>query len=233
MSASAGYAAHYDPDQDFDRWYTTITARRLAARIPAACRILELGSATGAITQALAAPGREIVCVERAATYLAIARQRALPGVALHHTSIEAFDDPGRFDHILAIHVLHELPDRAAVLGRLVRLLSPGGTLHVTLPNPASLHRLSARGAGMIDDLCALSSRGRRLHTVQLQHAAAVTAEMAAHGLIEVWREAILVKPLPNAAMALVSDALIEAWAALAPTLPDHGALTYFGFAHA
>jgi trans-aconitate methyltransferase len=233
MSAAADYSSHYDPDCDFDRWYSTFTARRLVARIPLAARILELGSATGAITQAIAAPGRSIVCVERAAAYVALARQRALPGVTLHHSTIEAFDDPVPFDCILAINVLHELPDQAAALRRIARLLAPGGRVHVTLPNPHSLHRLSALGAGLIDDPGALSDRGRSLHTLRLQAADAVAEAMRQAGLQEVWREAIMPKPLPNGLMAMLSDELIEAWDALSPHLPGHGALTYFGFTHA
>jgi SAM-dependent methyltransferase len=213
MSAAADYSSHYDPDCDFDRWYSTFTARRLVARIPLAARILELGSATGAITQAIAAPGRSIVCVERAAAYVALARQRALPGVTLHHSTIEAFDDPVPFDCILAINVLHELPDQAAALRRIARLLAPGGRL--------------------IDDPGALSDRGRSLHTLRLQAADAVAEAMRQAGLQEVWREAIMPKPLPNGLMAMLSDELIEAWDALSPHLPGHGALTYFGFTHA
>ena len=46
-------------------------------------------------------------------------------------------------------------------------------------------------------------------------------------------KQAIMPKPLPNGLMAMLSDELIEAWDALSPHLPGHGALTYFGFAHA
>lgn len=227
------YSAAYDPDTDFDRWYTALTARLVAPQLGPADHILELGSATGALTQHLVGNQRHITCIERAPAYAARAQDRRLPNVEIHTQTIEAFATTTRFDHILAINVLHEIPARGPILDRIRTMLAPQGRLHVTLPNPNSLHRLSALGAGLIDDLRALSPRGHQFQTLALQFPEDTAAEMAQHGLVERARQGILVKPLPNEAMQRLSDPLIEAWHALAQNLPDNAAMTYFTFAHA
>lgn len=231
MKASADYAQEYDPEEDFDRWYTILAARRIAPMLAPGTSILELGSATGAMTSRLAGQGRQITCIERSAVYVARARTRGLPGVAVHHATVgDPLPASGPFDDILAINLLHELPDAGATLRPLLPALAPGGRLHVTLPNPHSLHRLAAVATGLLAEPCELSDRGRRLHTLRLQRAEDFVRDMADLGLREIHREGLLVKPLPNAAMAALSDLMIEAWDALARDLPDHGAMTWFVF---
>ena len=224
------YSKEYDPDLDFDRWYTTLSARRIAKVLRPADQVLELGSATGLLTQALAGSNRRFVCVERSDSYIARARARCLPGVHFEHCTIEEFQSRETFDQILAINVLHEVEDQRAVVEQLIRLMSPDGRLHVTLPNPQSLHRLSALGSGMISDLCQMSARGDKYQTRRLQHPEEFVAAMEELEIVEILREPILAKPLPNAAMELLSDELIEAYAELAWSLPKFGAMNYFVF---
>jgi 2-polyprenyl-3-methyl-5-hydroxy-6-metoxy-1,4-benzoquinol methylase len=224
------YSMVYDPDLDFDRWYTTLSARRITRSLGVSDRILELGSATGLLTQALAGSDRRFVCVERSDRYVAHARTRSLPGVQIVHCTIEEFQTEDTFDHVLAINVLHEVENQRTVVEHLMQFLRPNGQLHVTLPNPRSLHRLSALGSGMIEDLCAMSERGEMYQTRRLQYAEEFVAAMAELGLYEIVREPILAKPLHNAAMEQLSDELIEAYAELACALPEFGAMNYFVF---
>lgn len=228
--ATTDYSIVYDPDLDFDRWYTTLSARRIARSLGTTDRVLELGSATGLLTQELAGLDRRFVCVERSDKYVARARARSLPGVQIEHCTVEAFQSDDDFDHVLAINVLHEVEDQRAVAERLMRFLRPNGRLHVTLPNPRSLHRLSALGSGMIGDLCAMSARGEKYQTRRLQYAEEFVDAMAELGLEEIVREPILTKPLPNAVMEQLSDEVIEAYADLAWALPEFGAMNYFVF---
>ena len=227
------YSGQYDPDLDFDRWYTILTARRIERFLGKEDLVLELGSATGLLTQALALHKRRFVCVERSHDYVARARARGLCDVCFENNLIENFRSELSFDHILAINVLHELADQASAIARIKSFMRPGTLLHVTLPNPASLHRASALGSGIIAKLCEQSERGRQFDTVRLQHADEFVSQMAGVRLIEVWREPVLAKPLPNKQMAVLSDELIEAYDKLAYAIPDAAAMNYFVFRQA
>jgi SAM-dependent methyltransferase len=182
------------------------------------------------LTERLCQRVRRIVCVERSARYLARARARRPANAEIVDTAIEDFECDDRFDHVLAINMLHEVPDVAGVVAHLKRFLKPGGRLHVTLPNPRSLHRLAALHAGMIGDLCEISARGRSFQTLRLLYADEVAGLMKESGLAEVARSSILVKPLPNAAMETLSESVIEAFDALTAELPDFGSMNYFIF---
>jgi SAM-dependent methyltransferase len=227
---AADYSNRYDPELDFDHWLTRLTARRIAPFLAADARVLELGSATGLLTASLVGQQRRFLCIERSTAYAARARARDLPGVAVLEIHAEDFAGTEPVDHVLAINLLHEIPDAEAVLARMLRVLVPGGLLHITLPNPRSLHRIVALHAGIIDDLCQISARGERFHTLRLLYAEEVVAMAARLGLAEVSRQAVLIKPLPNAGMEQLPDAVIEGFDSLCDLLPGHGAMTYFVF---
>src|SRR5262249_13083378 len=143
-TATLDYSAAYDPDADFDAVYTRATGRRIAQALAPGERVLELGCATGLMTTLLAGEGRELVAVDRSAPYLQRLRSRRLDGVTALLVDVDAFAPEERFDHVVATNLLHEVADPGALLARAGSWLAPGGRLHVTLPNPRSLHRLVA-----------------------------------------------------------------------------------------
>jgi SAM-dependent methyltransferase len=233
QQAAVEYADIYDPETDFDSWYTRLTARRIERRLAPADRILELGSATGLMTSLLAREEREFVCIERSTPYVARARARGLPGVRIVQGLIEDYRGEERFDHVLTINLLHEIPDLDPLMRRVAELMKPNGLLHVTLPNPASLHRLVALEAGLIGSLCEISERGQKFSTLRLFPAAEFIERALGLGFACVERSSLLVKPLPNAEMARLPEAIIEAFDAVTATLPDLGSMNYFVFRRA
>jgi SAM-dependent methyltransferase len=227
---AAEYADIYDPEADFDSWYTKLTARRIERRLGAADRILELGSATGLMTSLLARGQRRFVCVERSAPYVARARARGLRGVEIVHGRIEDYPGGAAFDQVLAINLLHEIPDLDPLMRHVATLVKPDGLLHVALPNPASLHRLVALEAGLIGNLCEVSERGQKFSTLRLFPAAEFIERASGWGFACLEQSSVLVKPLPNAEMARMPDAIIEAFDAVTATLPHLGSMNYFVF---
>jgi 2-polyprenyl-3-methyl-5-hydroxy-6-metoxy-1,4-benzoquinol methylase len=224
------YSNEYDPDLDFDRWYTALSARRIAKALRPGDQVLEFGSATNLLTQSLSGCGCDFVCIERSERFVSRALARKLPGVKVVHSTIESFESSDTFDHVLAINVLHEIEEQRVVIKHLMKFMRPEGLLHITLPNPQSLHRLSALGSGMISGLCELSARGRKYQTLRLQYADEFVRLMAELQLIETSRQPVLIKPIPNASMEQLSEELIEAYDALSLELPEFGAMTYFVF---
>ena len=79
MSSVVDYSSTYDPDVDFDAWYTDVTAAAVVDHIRDGDRVLELGCATGRMSARLARAGAEILGVDRSATYVERATQRNLP----------------------------------------------------------------------------------------------------------------------------------------------------------
>jgi 2-polyprenyl-3-methyl-5-hydroxy-6-metoxy-1,4-benzoquinol methylase len=230
---TAGYAAIYDPDVDFDRWYTRATAGRIARWMAPGERVLELGCATGAMTVAFARTGAHVVAVDHAWPYLMRLRMRE--GAWEHPLAIMADVErlpvrPGSFDHVVAANVIHELDQPGAFLRRCRDALSDDGLVHVTHQNPASLHRLVAKEMGLLHDLSTVSARGSQFGTRRL-HTADELSEMAARaGLHEIRREGIMLKPLPNALMEQLPDEVIEGFVRAGHLDPERCAINYLVF---
>jgi methionine biosynthesis protein MetW len=109
------------------------------ALVPAgARRILDLGCAGGELGAALRARQcAEVVGIELDAGYAADARARLARVEQGDVAAVLAQPPPdlGRFDCVIAADVLEHLVDPWAALRDAVRLLSPGGSVVVSLPN--------------------------------------------------------------------------------------------------
>ncbi len=105
---------------------------------------------------------------------------------------------------------------RPLVLARYARMLAPGGTAIVVVPNARSLHRLIGHAAGLLDDVYRLSE-----HDLQLGHKHyfdlnSLTALVTSAGLTIRAIEGVMVKPVTTAQIAAlkfppsVIDALFQ-----------------------
>lgn len=227
-AARDGYAPLYDPDADFDRHYTLGTADLVAPQILPGQRVLELGCAAGLMTARLAATGASVVAVDREPDYLARVVRRTLAGVTCRQAELERYTDAGRYDHVVATNVLHELDDPDALLARARGWLAPGGLVHVSLQNPESIHRLVALELGLIERTEDVSELGLRYATRRLWSAEAFGRLAAGAGLRVRSRQAVMLKPLPNALMATLPDDLVAGLMRVAHRFPEHGAMNLF-----
>ena len=75
--------------------------------------MLEIGCGKGELARALAAAGYDVVAID----------PEAPEGPIFRRTTIEAFDDSGPFDAVVASLSLHHVHDLGAALDKLVRLL--------------------------------------------------------------------------------------------------------------
>jgi SAM-dependent methyltransferase len=113
--------------------------RELHALIPMQARnILDLGCSTGALGMAIKARQQTRVHgVEMCSEYAAVARDRL---DRVDELSIEDFldrekPDDAPFDCLIAADILEHLVDPWTTLSRSVRLLTPGATVIVSVPN--------------------------------------------------------------------------------------------------
>jgi SAM-dependent methyltransferase len=88
---------------------------------PTPARVLEVGCGQGDLARAVARLGYEIVAID----------PQAPQGEIFEPVSLEEFTGSGPFDAVLANRALHHIPDLAAALDRVARLLRPGGRLIV------------------------------------------------------------------------------------------------------
>jgi SAM-dependent methyltransferase len=122
----------------------------IAALVPAgARRVLDLGCATGGLATLLSA---EVVGVEVDEAYAAAAERRCSRVVRADIETLARGDlegELGRFDCLVAADVLEHLVDPWSALRAYARLLEPGGTAVVSLPNVAhwSTYVALARGS--------------------------------------------------------------------------------------
>jgi SAM-dependent methyltransferase len=80
-------------------------------------RVLEVGCGQGELARALDAEGYEVVAID----------PEAPEGPIFRQTTIEALDEPGPFDAVVASLALHHVHDLGGALDKLVRLLVGGG----------------------------------------------------------------------------------------------------------
>ena len=222
------YSDRYDPDTDFDRHYTVATGTRIRRWFRPGDAVLELGCATGLMTSLFAERDVRVDAVERTEAYHARAVARGLPGVTFHLADIDDFRSEVRFQHVVAAHLINELPDPLALLRRIRgEFLAPGGLVHVSLTNPYSLHRLVAMEMGLLESASGLSDRGRSLATVEIFDADRLEALGAEAGLTCVHREPVLLKPFTNAQLETLPEDVVAGLDRVARRFPEHGALNY------
>lgn len=224
------YASIYDPDTDFDSWYTVGTGAAIARRLSPGQRVLELGCATGLMTVSFAGAKAQVVGVDRSEQYLERARARGLEGATFVWGDVVEYDGDTPFDHVTATNLIHELPDPHGFLRRCRDRLVAGGHLHLSLQNPHSIHRLAALELGLIASLHEVSARGEQYATLQLYDAEQLAAMGEAAGLTLVDQEGVMLKPLPNDQMAALPDLVLEGFLAVARHFPGHCAMNYLVF---
>lgn len=209
----------YDPDDDFDRWYTDATAEQIKLRLDQrmAVSVLEVGCATGRMTARIARSGRMILALDRDGSMLGRAQERDLRGVFFACGDILDVRLMERFDVVVCCSMLHEVDDPQAVLRRCREVLEVEGRVLVTVPSAGSIHltryqEFSER---------AMRFGVRRVYTIGEWHNLLVDGT----GLKVVDRFEFVCKPYPNERMECLSVPMLDY---LARYRGPGGALCYF-----
>lgn len=167
-------ARHYAPGRTWE------SAARALAGVGRLGRVLDIASGDGALAELLLPRAERVTCLDLSAAVVR-AGHRRLPGMGFVRGDMHAlpFADAG-FDHVLLLNALSFAEDPRRVVGEAARVLVPGGTLvavvldahrhtelaarydHVQLGFPTDEVAALFSGAGLLLDLCAITSRERR-----------------------------------------------------------------------
>lgn len=93
-------------------------------------RVLELGIGTGRIAAPTQSAGCQVVGIDIADGMLRVAQAKGIGRLVRGNIALLPFA-AGAFDAVLAVHVLHHLPDWRGGLAEAARLLRPGGELYI------------------------------------------------------------------------------------------------------
>ena len=122
-----------------DKWEHQFSLRGLAR----GARVLEVGCGRGAFLQKAQSLGAEVIGVElnRTAADEAMAR-----GLNVLTTSLDVAPSEwiGRFDRVVSFQVVEHVPDPFKFCEELFSFVSPGGEMHVAVPNRRSFIRRSS-----------------------------------------------------------------------------------------
>lgn len=125
----SGVAAKYAARPIWDEEAYEVTLARIRAHLPEGARVLELGCGTGGTALRLAGDAAEIVATDFAPGMIAEAEKREQTD-NVRFMVADVFDarlEPGRFDVVLALNVLHLMEDASEVYPRVGALLREGG----------------------------------------------------------------------------------------------------------
>jgi SAM-dependent methyltransferase len=200
-------------------WFETLSPGR---------RLLEVGCASGAVLEAAAARGWNVQGVEYSAD---AAREAAAHGVPVFNGGLEEAQLADASQDVVFLgDVLEHVPDPAATLREVARVLAPGGAL--ALRGPLTTNSLARRlGLGVMDTL------GRRLvlreppyHLWEFEPLTLSQLARAAGLAVESFRQSktppSLAKRKNVGALAVAAlDALNVGWTALTGRLGDRSTM--------
>jgi trans-aconitate methyltransferase len=221
-------AGRYDPsnpDEEFD-YYLKRLHREVAGPWLRGERMLEVGCATGELTSLLAPLAAEYHVVEGSLANVEVASKR-VPSARYFHSLWEEFEPEHLYSDVLMFNALEHVRDPLDLLGRVLGWLSPGGRLHVVVPNSESLHRLVGVEMGILESTRSLSESDVRIGHFRVYSLATLLADLRAAGFVPLHWQGLFLKVLSNKQMIGWSWDLIHALHAVGQRFPAHCAELY------
>jgi SAM-dependent methyltransferase len=145
----SGYEAAPEGDAPFRQQITQVPAGTEISHIPVVPggRFLDIGCGTGDLIAAMATLGMQAEGVEP--VRLAVERARRLGRKVFYGTLEEAKYEEDSFDSMSMIHVFEHVPQPLPLLRLCHRILKPGGSITVGVPNfDSAVFRLVGNGWG-------------------------------------------------------------------------------------
>ncbi len=160
LERQEGYRRRYSALHPGWQPATLAYERRVAARLRAHTRVLDLGCGRGGVMERLHVHAGSVAGLDPDTRSLREHRAAGLLLVAGRGERLP-FDD-GRFDLVCCSWVLEHLPDPPAAFGEIARVLAPGGRFIFLTPQPAP--PVGEAEPGSLAPAAAVGGGGRRFH---------------------------------------------------------------------
>lgn len=219
-------AKYYDSSISFDRYYIEYEAK-LIAEYDKGPKVLEMGCASGVMTQFLVDIYPDVSVVDASIQYFERIRSRFGTRVRAFHSLFEEFEPNENYNTIILARALEHVKDPVVILRHASAWLVPGGKIHVIVPNAESLHRRVGKSMGIISELTDLTAQDKVVGHRRVYTAESLRKTVEQSGLSIVHEKGIYLKPFPNAQMEGWSRELINAFFELGKELPNYCAEIY------
>lgn len=198
-------------------------------------KVLEVGVGHADITNWLSEDGSfEIVSIDGSQLVLNHALEKVThpERVTFIRTYFEEFDSAIMFDDILMTSVLEHVKDPVEIMNHFRSFLKPTGSLHITVPNAMSIHRMLGKEMGMLEHETSLNA-----YDIKVGHQRVYTIELLTHHVIRagfrvVDQGGIVLKVLSNSQMSILIDTyggeLTDGLFNVGQRLPELAAEIYF-----
>jgi 2-polyprenyl-3-methyl-5-hydroxy-6-metoxy-1,4-benzoquinol methylase len=205
----ATYSKIYESSTDFDNTLLKYNFEVMRNRLRGPS-VLEMGCGRGVSTALLAElfPGLHVVDASQKA--LELAAQFAPESVEFFVGYFEDFTPTQKYDSIVMSNILEHMENPVAVIGRARDWLTPGGALHIVVPNANSMHRHLGVAMGMLPRIDALNDRDRNLGHHRVYTKDSLLRDILAAGLSPLHVEGVMLKFLANAQMESLNAGVIE-----------------------
>jgi 2-polyprenyl-6-hydroxyphenyl methylase/3-demethylubiquinone-9 3-methyltransferase len=103
-------------------------------------KLADIGCGGGLLAEGLAQRGAQVTAIDLAASMLEVARLHAVQSgfnIDYRQQSVESLvaETSGRFDVVCCMEMIEHVPEPAALVGQLAKLLRPGGSLFLSTIN--------------------------------------------------------------------------------------------------
>ena len=184
---------------------------------------LEIGCGEGVITEYLAPRFKNLTAIEPAKRFFENASQRLRGSkVSFYNTLFEEFESKEEFDVIVAAGVLEHVQETGIFLKKVYDLISRDGIFMLTVPNAGSMHRRVGKYMGMLSRLDELGELDKKVGHFRYYDFNSLRIDLENNGFSIVSLKGIVLKPLPNPQMDLLTEKFCDALYQIGEELPEY-----------
>ncbi|MFH0732117.1 MAG: class I SAM-dependent methyltransferase [Candidatus Omnitrophota bacterium] len=213
-------ARNYKPEKDFDKYLIRYGAGYIIKNIRRT-NVLEIGCASGIMTDILVRNFKKVAIVEGAQKYAQQMKRKYGSKIKCYISVVERFETKEKFDNIIAAHLIEHLHNPIKQLKRMKKWLKPNGFLHIIVPNANSLNRLFGLKLGIIRNVNELTPRDIKLGHKRVYNKKMLFQHIRRAGLSVAEIKGIYLKPLPNNRMIRYSKKTIHAFYEIGNMVPS------------